>query len=226
MPIIIITPRLKWCPSSLLQHPRKGRRIPKPQPCFMVQKGINIANNLQKPRYIRHDNITLLVNTQKLSIHRYSQTSFIYSWSLRRLNTGSKRTCFSSSFSGGVAVTLCGMEDQCVCTAAGRFLSLAILRCRETAAIWWHCASSQGRLSDSVTCRANPQSFKQIHLPLSYNVHTRRYLSGSFLNSRRQRGLVLVDTANQLASQLHLAYLTLLSDCCKDEPRYICMDVY
>lgn len=61
------------------------------------------------------------------------------------------------SSSSGVAVAVCGMEEQCVCTAAA--WDFSILKCTQAAAaIRWHrVRCSQGCVSDSqAVYRAQP----------------------------------------------------------------------
>lgn len=59
------------------------------------------------------------------------------------------------------------MEEQYVCTAAG--CDFSILKCKEAAAIWWHCVSTQGWLSDSLAVyRLHPSDFFSCRHPLSY----------------------------------------------------------
>lgn len=116
---------IKWCPSTPLQHPSTDRHTPpKPEPCFMGAKMDKHRQRHYSHVNTHHDNATPLdstlikaadafaTHTQKKDVPRCRRRWG--GWA-----PGAVRARFSSSFSSGVAVTLCGMEDECVCTAAG-----------------------------------------------------------------------------------------------------------
>lgn len=84
---------------------------------------INIASNtkchdiftMTKSRQLAHKSYQYIA-THKRALHI---VAFLNSEVTEHGKEEAARTCFSSSFSSGVAVTLCGMEEQCVCTTAG-----------------------------------------------------------------------------------------------------------
>lgn len=126
MPITAMTPVLKWCPSSLLQHLCKDRHIPKPQPRFismlLTQGRLAIASTVNR-------NVTFLTTTicscGKAVIPLLLTDALIP----RRRRRGGRtreaaRAWFSSSVRG-VAVTLrrdCAyVRQRSVISLAGHF---------------------------------------------------------------------------------------------------------
>lgn len=122
-----------------------------PQTTAMLPEHTDIASNTK--RHVIFIMPLVIANTVLLTNVLYMTTlSFFLSFllspslSLRRPSRGGS----PDSFSSGVAVTLCGMEGRCVCAAAGcDFSRWPFWSAREAAAaaIWWHCANSQGWFS-------------------------------------------------------------------------------
>lgn len=110
IPVITAPCVLKWCLSSSLQHPSTDRHIPQITATFLEAMLDSTRRENPKCRVI--SSVTSLC----------SPTVCGYQKRLGRVE----------SPSSGVAVALCAMEEECVCTAAG--CDFSILKCREAAA--------------------------------------------------------------------------------------------
>lgn len=114
IPVIRASSLLKWCSSSSLQQPGTDRHIPQITATFSVSNAG--LTSPAKPKCPVKSDVT--------SGHRPSRKSCRKPCSPAQLGR-------VQSSSSGVAVAVCGMEEQCVCTAAG--WDFSILKCRQAA---------------------------------------------------------------------------------------------